>query len=130
MIDVGSEFVCFWTQDDPQPMAGFRKRFPDVQRVAELARVLEDQSIDLVIVAAPPAARAKLTMQAMRHGKDVMLDKPGCLTLAELAKSKRASLKQVKSGASISQSPLKCPPSSSPTGFWPKGASAERTDGA
>ncbi|WP_187428603.1 hypothetical protein ROLI_013040 [Roseobacter fucihabitans] len=84
MIDAGGEFVAFWSEGDPQPLEGFKKRFPDVARVAGLAQLLEDPTIDLVLIAAPPAARADLALQAMRHGKDVMLDKPGCLSAAEL----------------------------------------------
>lgn len=84
MIDVGGQFACFWTDGEPQPMAGFKKRFPDVPRMTDLTEVLEDESIDLILIAAPPADRASLALAAMRHGKDVMLDKPGCLTSAEL----------------------------------------------
>ncbi|WP_424987098.1 Gfo/Idh/MocA family protein [Microbulbifer sp. S227A] len=84
MIEAGGEFARFWTEGAPQPMAGFKKRFPDVPRADALAEVLEDQSIDLVLIAAPPADRARLAISAMQHGKDVMLDKPGCLTHAEL----------------------------------------------
>ncbi len=85
MREAGCEFTRFWTDGEPQPMAGFVKRFPDVPRSHTLDEVLEDESIDLVLIAAPPAERASLSIQAMRHGKDVMLDKPGCLTQSELA---------------------------------------------
>ncbi|MEM7176107.1 MAG: Gfo/Idh/MocA family oxidoreductase [Pseudomonadota bacterium] len=83
MIDSGCTFAGYWTEGEPQPMAGFAKRFPDVPRL-ELDAILSDNSIALVLIAAPPAERAALSLQAMRQGKDVMLDKPGCLTLAEL----------------------------------------------
>ena len=52
--------------------------FPQVDK----ARLLEDETIDLILIAAVPADRADLAIEAMRHGKDVMLDKPGCTTLA------------------------------------------------
>ncbi|WP_380058798.1 Gfo/Idh/MocA family protein (plasmid) [Falsihalocynthiibacter sp. SS001] len=85
MIDVGCEFASFWSEREPQPYAGFVKRFPDVPRVDDIQRILEDESIQLVLIACPPAERARLSLLAMSHGKDVMLDKPGCLTHAELA---------------------------------------------
>jgi len=83
MIAAGCSFAGFWTEGAPQPLAGFLKRFPDVPRIS-LDAILGDESIALVLIAAPPVERARLALQAMRAGKDVMLDKPGCLTLAEL----------------------------------------------
>src|SRR5690606_22743317 len=47
-------------------------------------RIMENPDISLVLISAPPAERAALAIEAMRHGKDVMVDKPGCITLAEL----------------------------------------------
>ncbi|MTI15741.1 Gfo/Idh/MocA family oxidoreductase [Rhodobacteraceae bacterium RKSG542] len=84
MIDAGCEFVSFWTEGEPQPLAGFTKRFPDVPREDELSAIWNDPTIPLVLIACPPDQRADLAIQAMRNGKDVMLDKPGCVTLAEL----------------------------------------------
>lgn len=85
MRDAGCDFASFWTEGEPQPMTGFLKRFSDVPRADKLEDILNDDTIALVLIAAPPADRARLSIQAMQHGKDVMLDKPGCLTLAELA---------------------------------------------
>ncbi len=85
MLDVGCELAGYWTEGEPQPLAGFLKRFPDAQRLADRRRILDDETIPLVLIAAPPHQRAALAIEAMRHGKDVMVDKPGCITLAELA---------------------------------------------
>ncbi|NRB01864.1 MAG: Gfo/Idh/MocA family oxidoreductase [Rhodobacteraceae bacterium] len=84
MIDAGCELAGYWTDGDPQPKAGFVKRFPDAPPL-ELDAILHDETIQLVLIAAAPADRASLSLKAMRHGKDVMLDKPGCLTLGELS---------------------------------------------
>lgn len=85
MIDVGCDFAGYWTEGAPQPLAGFVKRFPDVPRFDSLDAIWNDPSIALVLIATPPADRARLSLAAMAHGKDVMLDKPGCLSLDELA---------------------------------------------
>ncbi len=85
MRAVGGECAAYWTDGNPQPLAGFQKRFPDVPRIEHLQDILDDPEITLVLIAAAPADRARLSLQAMQHGKDVMLDKPGCLTLDELA---------------------------------------------
>lgn len=84
MIAAGCTLAAYWTEGEPQPAAGYRKRFPDVPQVDDLAEILEDESIKLVLIAAAPKDRAVLSIKAMQHGKDVMLDKPGCLTNAEL----------------------------------------------
>lgn len=68
---------------DPRVLAGFRKRFPDVPAVAR-DRLLDDPSIDIALLAAIPSDRAELAIRAMRSGKDVMVDKPGITTLAQL----------------------------------------------
>jgi predicted dehydrogenase len=68
---------------DPRVLASFRKRFPDVPG-AETERLLDDPSIDFVVISAVPRDRAELAIAAMRRGKDVMADKPGVTTLAQL----------------------------------------------
>lgn len=74
----------FWTEGDPQPLAGFLERFPDVPRVADRRALLDDPQIDLILMAGIPAQRADLAIEAMEAGKDVMTDKPGCTTPAQL----------------------------------------------
>jgi len=51
--------------------------------------VLEDPSIRLVVCAAVPDERAALAERAMRAGKDVLVDKPGAVTLEEVARLRR-----------------------------------------
>jgi len=84
MIDAGCSFAGFWTDGNPQPLDGFIKRFPDVPRHAERQRILDDPEVKLVLISSAPHTRADLAIEAMRHGKDVMTDKPGCISLAEL----------------------------------------------
>jgi predicted dehydrogenase len=57
---------------------------------ADTARLLDDRSIDFVVIAARPCDRAELAIAAMRHGKDVMVDKPGITTAEQLAAVERA----------------------------------------
>ena len=68
---------------DPRVLAGFRKRFPDLPAI-DRARLLADPSVDFVVIAAVPRDRAALAVEAMRHGKDVMVDKPGVVSAAQL----------------------------------------------
>ena len=69
---------------DGRVLAGFRKRFPGVPAVFR-ERLLADPSIDFVVIAAKPSDRADISIEAMRAGKDVLCDKPGVTTAAQLA---------------------------------------------
>jgi predicted dehydrogenase len=90
LLDEGAECVGYNPDTtDPRVLAGFRKRFPHVPE-AETARLLDDPSIDFVVIAARPCDRADLAIAAMRRGKDVMVDKPGITTAEQLAAVERA----------------------------------------
>ena len=84
MLDTGATCKGWWTEGDPQPVEGFHKRFPDVPRLADRHALLDDPEIDLILLADIPARRADRAIEAMRAGKDVMTDKPGCTTLEQL----------------------------------------------
>jgi predicted dehydrogenase len=75
---------------DPHVVAGFRERFPDLRQEDDPRVLLEDRSIDIICSAAVPNRRAALAAEAMRHGKDVMVDKPGVTTFGELDVVRRA----------------------------------------
>ena len=90
MIDVGAEFAGWWTDGSPPPLQGFIQRFPDVPRVKTVDALLSDPKIDLIMISCVPADRADYAIAAMRAGKDVMTDKPGCTTLPQLDAIKAA----------------------------------------
>jgi predicted dehydrogenase len=87
--DIGAECVGFWTSDDAKPLPGFIERFPNIPRVADRHRLIEDPSIQLITCAAIPCDRADLTIEAMRAGKDFMVDKPGLTSFEQLAAVKK-----------------------------------------
>lgn len=91
MLDAGCRLKSFHAPEDDLA-AAYSKAFPDAKRVADEGAILEDQEIKLVIGAGILAERAPMAVRAMRHGKDVMLDKPGATTLEQLAE-----LRQVQS---------------------------------
>lgn len=89
LLDEGAECVGYNPDTtDQRVLAGFRKRFPHVP-AAETERLLDDPSIDFVVIAARPCDRAELAIAAMRRGKDVMVDKPGITTLEQLTAVER-----------------------------------------
>jgi len=89
LLELGCECVGYWTEGEPQPLEGFVRRFPHIPRVPDKLRLLEDATVQLVLIAAVNCDRAGIAIQAMRYGKDVMSDKPGCTTAQQLAELRR-----------------------------------------
>ena len=89
MQNAGVLCLGYWTEGTPETLAGYVKRFPDLRRFETLQEALSCGA-DLALVSAIPADRAAITVQAMRHGMDVMSDKPGCTTLEQLEQIKKA----------------------------------------
>jgi predicted dehydrogenase len=88
MTNAGGEFVSFF-EAERALAEEFAQRYPAPRRARSEAEVLEDPSIQLLVTAAIPADRAPLAVRAMRLGKDVMTDKPGVTTLAQLEEVRR-----------------------------------------
>ena len=59
------------------------KAFPEVQTVDSFTRVLADPAIQAVVLATPAKTHAALAKQALLAGKDVFVEKPLALTLAD-----------------------------------------------
>jgi len=87
LLRAGAELAGYFAGEDDLA-AAFGARYPGAPRLDDRRRALEDPAIDLIVSAAIPDERAGLAIAAMRAGKDVMLDKPGMVTLKELAEVK------------------------------------------
>lgn len=84
----GGQLVSFYAKE-PDLAADFAKRYPQARAARSEQEILEDASIQLVLSAAIPEERAPLGVRVMRHGKDYMADKPGIITLEQLAEVRR-----------------------------------------
>ena len=69
---------------DPKVVEGVRERFPALPAV-ERGRLFDDPTIDFVVTAAIPVDRAGIAVRAMKAGKDVIADKPGAISLDQVA---------------------------------------------
>ena len=83
MLREGATCERWWTGGPAVTEEKFRATF-DLERVEDRRRILEDPSIDMVLISAVPADRAGLAIEAMEASKDVMVDKPGCTTMDQL----------------------------------------------
>src|SRR5262245_56242720 len=81
----GGSVIAALHAKEPDSAADFAKRYPAAKQARTEREILEDDSIKLIVSAAIPNERAALGVEAMRHGKDVMVDKPGTTTLDQLA---------------------------------------------
>lgn len=88
MQDEGCTCDAYWTDGPAVTENKFNQVFPDVARVEDRRRILDDPDISMILISAVPADRAKFAIVAMEAGKDVMVDKPGCTTLEQLAEIK------------------------------------------
>ena len=84
LLDAGAEFVSFYAIE-PELIAEFGAKFPQATLARSVEEILEDESLQLVVSAAIPVERAPLGIRVMQHGKDFLSDKPGFVTLDQLA---------------------------------------------
>ncbi|THU34918.1 Gfo/Idh/MocA family oxidoreductase [Niastella caeni] len=88
VIRGGGELVSLYAKE-PELIAAFKKRYPQVKLANSENEILEDKSIQLILSAAIPVERAGIGIRAMQHGKDYMSDKPGIISLDQLAEVRR-----------------------------------------
>jgi hypothetical protein len=84
----GGVLVAVWG-GEPDKLAAFKKRFPGVKVVDSQQAIIDDPSIQLVLSSQIPIERAPIGIRVMRAGKDYLSDKPGILTLPQLAEVRR-----------------------------------------
>lgn len=83
VIRGGGELVSLYAKE-PDLIAAFVKRYPQVKLANSEKEVLEDKSVQLILSAAIPVERAGIGIRAMQQGKDYMSDKPGITSLKQL----------------------------------------------
>ena len=88
VIQGGGELVSYYAKE-PDLAAAYGRRFPHATLARSEQEIYEDASIQLIVSASIPDERAGVALAAMRHGKDVMVDKPGMTTLEQLAELRR-----------------------------------------
>lgn len=84
---LGAGAVCagyLTATSDPRVRQGVEKRFPQLKGVDNADEFLQDPTIDLIVTAGVPSERAQIAISAMKHGKDVLTDKPGVVSHAQL----------------------------------------------
>lgn len=68
---------------DPEALGRFAERYPNVTAYTNYKKLLEDTTIDFVIIAVPHHSHFEITKDALESGKHVLKEKPFVTTLAE-----------------------------------------------
>ncbi len=69
----------------PKRLAEARQAFPEISTYDSLNAMINDDGIDVVIIATPPNSHAKLALQLLEAGKHVICEKPLAFNQAETA---------------------------------------------
>ena len=80
----GGELVAGWGQE-PDKLATFAARYPDVKIAASQDEIIDRSDIQLVLSSHIANERAGIGVRVMKAGKDFLADKPGITTLEDLA---------------------------------------------
>lgn len=84
LLEAGAELAAVYAPEE-NLLNAYSEYYPQVKVAGSKEEILEDESIDLIITSAILCDRAPISIEAMRHGKDVMSDKPGATSLDQLA---------------------------------------------
>ncbi|MBM3537962.1 MAG: Gfo/Idh/MocA family oxidoreductase [Alphaproteobacteria bacterium] len=84
----GATLVSVYEPED-ELAAPYMAKHPEAKRVDDKRTILEDKNLQVVASAAISDERAALGIEVMRHGKDFFVDKPGMITLDQLAEVRK-----------------------------------------
>ena len=84
MLKEGCSCNYFWSEGSPLTLKEFNTKYPNIKRKTNKKEILDDDTIDMILISSIPKDRANLSIEALKAGKDVMVDKPGCTTLDQL----------------------------------------------
>lgn len=71
----GARVMCVCDMDEDR-VAAAAARFPGVRMVRDFQALLDDPSVDAVVIATPVSTHYALGMEAIRKGKHVLVEKP------------------------------------------------------
>jgi predicted dehydrogenase len=84
----GGKLISYYAKE-ADLAAEFGRRYPEAKLAKSEKEILDDKNIQLIVSAGIPVDRAPLGIQAMKHGKDYMVDKPGIITLEQLSEVRK-----------------------------------------
>ncbi|MBN9656809.1 MAG: Gfo/Idh/MocA family oxidoreductase [Acidobacteria bacterium] len=107
--EVGAEMAAVCDVYEPNLEAGLKAANTGAKAHSDYRRMLEDKSLDAVIVATPDHWHARMVIDAVHAGKDVYVEKPLCHKIEEgfeMAEAVRRTKRVVQVGMQRRSSPL------------------------
>ena len=65
LLELGCECAGYFTKGEPEPLAGFRERFPDLARVDDADALHDDPDVRLIVT----AGRSRASAPRSRSGR-------------------------------------------------------------
>ena len=81
---------CFYASRDPHKAAAFEEKLRGAGSFGSYQAALDDGRMDVAFVATPPPTHLGLTLEALRSGKDVIVEKPAFLRAADFDAVRKA----------------------------------------
>lgn len=81
--EIGAEMAAVCDVYDPNLQSGLRKASTGARGYSDYRRMLEDKTLDAVIVSTPDHWHARMAIEAVQAGKDVYIEKPMAHTIPD-----------------------------------------------
>ena len=80
---LGGQIVCSYASRDVAKAAEYCRTHRGIGSFGDYEKAIADPSVDAVVIAVPPKFHLELTLQALRAGKHVLVEKPAFLSMAD-----------------------------------------------
>lgn len=88
-----SQVRCFYASRDPATAASFARHYGGAGSFGSYTAALEDERIDTVLIATPPDSHLELTLRALDHQRNVIVEKPAFLRASDFTAVRAASVR-------------------------------------
>ncbi len=108
-VEFGAHMAAVSDVYEPNLAAGLQKAQPGAAGYADYRKLLDDKSLDAVVIATPDHWHAKMLIAAVEAGKDVYLEKPMALRVADsqlMVEAARRSRRVVQIGTQRRSNPM------------------------
>ncbi len=107
--ELGVEMAAVCDVYEPNLQAGLKEASTGAKAYSDYHKLLDDESLDIVLITTPDHWHAQMTIDAVKAGKDVYVEKPMAHTIEEgfeMIKATRQSRRIVQVGTQRRSSPL------------------------
>ncbi len=80
---LGGQLVAGYASRDPAKAQSYLRRYEGFAAYRDYAAALRDPTVEAVVVAVPPKFHRDLTLEALRAGKHVLVEKPAFLSMQD-----------------------------------------------